>query len=119
MNTSRTILGVYGSNTPVTLQTYVINVGTSPTPLVPTIPISFNPIPRMRSSLIFHNPGTIDVFIAMGTDLNGNPITPTVRGPGTIIVMQGATFQFDSPGNQAWNAVAASAAVLTVLEYLA
>ncbi len=94
-------------NTPKPLQTYVVAVGVSSTPAVPAN--------ASRSGLIFHNPGTVDVYVAMATDHLGSAIVPTVGGAGTLQVMAGATFLLSSPGFLAWNAIAASSAVLTAL----
>jgi hypothetical protein len=71
-----------------------------------------------RVSLSFHNPGTVDVYVCPATDALGATLTATVGGKGMIMVMAGNTQEIDNPGNLAWNTIAASSAVLTILEYI-
>lgn len=121
MQVSRSVVTTYGAGLPKVLQTYALSIGTTGQQIVPVSPTlgSYAASQTFRSGLVFHNPGTIDVYIAQAVDLNNNPIVAVVGGAGTLLIIAGATLIIDAPGPYAWNAVAASAAVLTVLEYLA
>lgn len=100
---------------PRALNTYAITVGTSST-------VALEPLVQgNRIAIVFVNPGTVDVYVAPAHDGNGAVITPTVNGAGTTPIYAGAA---DSAAlflgnNDGWNCVAASSAVLTVLEYIA
>ncbi len=122
MNTQRTVLGVYGSNTPKFIQTYAVSVGTSSTPAIAVDPArgTFSASYSWRTGLSFINPSTaVDVYICQAIDAAGNPITPTVGGPGMIpLLANGGSFIIDSPGFGAWLAIAAQPASLTVMEYI-
>ncbi len=122
MNTQRTVLGVYGSNTPKFIQTYAVAVGASPTQAIGIDPArgnisgSYN----WRTGLTFINASTaVDIYVCQAIDAHGNPITPTVGGPGTIpLLANGGSLIIDSPGFGAWLAIAAAPASLTVMEYI-
>ncbi len=122
MNTQRTVLGVYGSNTPKFIQTYAVAVGAAPTQAIGIDPArgSISASYNWRTGLAFINASTsVDVYICQAADAFGNPITPTVGGPGTIpLLANGGSFIIDSPGFGAWLAVAAAPASLTVMEYI-
>jgi hypothetical protein len=101
------------------MRIYAVSVGTASAQAIPFDVTITSVVPgALRTSLTFHNPANIDVFIAPAVDANGNPITPTVNGPGTLQVGAGAAWVIDAPGSVAWNAIAASPAVLTIIEYL-
>ncbi len=122
MNTQRTVLGVYGSNTPKFIQTYAVAVGSSPTqaigvdPARGSVSVSYN----WRTGLTFINASTsVDIYVCQAIDAFGNPLTPTVGGAGTIpLLANGGSFTVDSPGFGAWFAIAAQPASLTVMEYV-
>lgn len=86
-----------------------VSVTTASAPCVPAM--------RNRMALRFHNPGTVDVFVCPALDATGAALPAVVNGAGMWWIMAGATMDFDSPGSNAWNCIAASGAVLTVLDY--
>ena len=62
------------------------------------------------SSIIFHNPGTIAIYVCPAVDANGNGLTPGVSQPGNFIIEPGATWEFSGNGVAGvWLAAAASA----------
>jgi len=71
-----------------------------------------------RLSLRFHNPGTVDVYVCPDQTAQGVAQPAVAAGPGMILVIAGATIDIDSTWQNAWNCIAASSAVLTVLEML-
>jgi hypothetical protein len=70
-----------------------------------------------RVSLSFHNPGTVDVYVCPAFQANGAALTASAGAAGMILVMAGNTQEIDNPGNGAWNCIAASSAVLSIIEY--
>jgi hypothetical protein len=84
---------------------------------VTTASVQCLPITRNRMALRFHNPGTVDVFVCPAFDSTGTALPAVVNGAGNWLVMAGATIDIDAPGGEAWNCIAASSAVLTILEY--
>ena len=75
------------------------------------------PITRNRMALRFHNPGTVAVFVCPAHDSTGTALPAVAAGAGMWQVLPGDTVDIDSPGGDAWNCIAASSAVLTILEY--
>lgn len=86
---------------------------------VTTASVQCLPIQRNRLSLRFVNPGTVDVYVCPAFDSGGSALAAVVNGAGCWPVLAGSTdVVVDAPGGSAWNCIAASGAVLTILEYI-
>jgi hypothetical protein len=73
-----------------------------------------------RVRITFHNPGLVDILVAMVRDVNGAVLAPTFtsRGGSFLIFANGGEKAFDGECQLAFNAVAASGAAnpLTIVE---
>ena len=73
-----------------------------------------------RVQITFHNPGTVDVLVAMARDVNGAAIAPTFssRGGGFVIFANGGEKTFSGECQLAWTgcAVSGSTNALTIVE---
>lgn len=92
--------------------TAVNNLGTAAIQVVAANP--------SRRSLVFHNPGTIDVYVAPATDLNGQAIALALGalGGGFLVYANGGTLQVEGECQTAWKAMSASGSnnPLTVMD---
>lgn len=92
--------------------TAVNNLGTASVQV-----IAANP---SRMKITFHNPGTVDVLVAMAKNAAGAALAPTfsARGGGFLIYANGGEKSFDGECQLAWVAVAASGSgnPLTIVE---
>lgn len=75
------------------------------------------PIQRNRMALRFHNPGTVTVYVCPALDSTGTALPAVVGAAGMWEILGGDHLDIDAPGGGAWNCIAASSAVLTILEY--
>jgi hypothetical protein len=71
-----------------------------------------------RQSLMFHNPGNGNVYVAPATNASGGPLTPSIANPaGTFEIVAGGTLVVGGECQSAWQGFAASAGnPLTVME---
>jgi hypothetical protein len=72
-----------------------------------------------RRKIVFHNPGTIDVYIAPSVDFENVAIDITTnRGGSFLVYANGGTLSIEGECQGAWQAVAASGAdnPLTVMD---
>src|SRR5882724_5824010 len=73
-----------------------------------------------RVRITFHNPGLVDIIVAMVTAANGTPLAPTfaARGGGYLVFANGGEKSFVGECQLAFNAVAASGTTnpLTITE---
>jgi hypothetical protein len=92
-----------GKSTPVTL-------GTSAAPV-----IGINP---ERQQIVFHNPGTVSVYVAPTTTATGAPLLPTLSAlAGTFQIPSGGTLVLMGEMQCAWQGFAAAVGnPLTVFE---
>jgi hypothetical protein len=92
-----------GRVTPVTLGT-----GTAPI-------IGINP---GRQSIVFHNPGTVTVYVAPMLNASGNPFLPTLLNPsGCFQIVAGGTLVLSGEIQCAWQGFCASGAnPFTIME---
>ncbi len=84
-------------------KTYVLNNVT----ITPAVVAPANP---SRQTLVFHNPGTIDIFIAPSVDANGAAIAPSTIALGGCfrVIAGGGTFQVTGECQKPWQAFALS-----------
>jgi hypothetical protein len=76
------------------------SLGTASTPILSVAP--------QTQRLMFHNPGTVNLYVCQATDANGNALVPGPNG-GSWIILPGATMTFTGNGVAgAWLAAAAS-----------
>lgn len=71
-----------------------------------------------RTSITFHNPGSITVFVCPETDATGAALPAVVSGAGMLEIIGGGSQTVNNPSGSGWNCIAASSAVLTVLEFV-
>lgn len=87
-----------------------------------TIPVPVAPANTGRTKITFHNPGTVDVYVAPNVTATGAPM---VVGPGTLggcllVFANGGTVVVDGECQTGWGGFVASIAnglgVLTVMD---
>jgi hypothetical protein len=91
--------------------TVLNNIGTAAAQV-----IAANP---SRRKITFHNPGTVNVYVAMLVNAQGAAFTPTLAAlGGTFLIYPGNTLPFDGEVQVAWQALAASGSTnpLTIME---
>jgi hypothetical protein len=100
---------VYNIPVPQVFSNWAVAVTTASTQILGT--------GRNRVSLKFHNPGTVTVYVCPSKDALGNALTAVAAAAGMLQILPGDTQPVDAPGGLPWNGIAASTAVLTIMEY--